>query len=357
VPLELVEASPSSETPPSAEQPLEQAATETSPAEDVSIPFSEPTPPSGQPVEPPAEALAAPPTVHGAPPVVRDEAQAENRSVARLVMRHPLQAASRVLGRSPQAKSEGDRPLQVAKATSPTAARPAPASPALVQRAAVATALSRPAATAPPPRPAAASAARLTTAGEATTTALRAPAVPPARTSTAAAVARIPTRPALRLVTPTTPAAPAAPTLARAAATAAAPAHAALLGRRTAPTSAARLAEATGARVSYDDATGVETVSFPQPAGAAFAPAVALMRAGEDSTDGGTGSPGAEPTPSAAPAAAPAAPQPAPAPQAPAGGGGGGGDIDEIYDQVMQRLRRDLLADRERMGDLLGDLP
>lgn len=61
---------------------------------------------------------------------------------------------------------------------------------------------------------------------------------------------------------------------------------------------------------------------------------------------------------------APAASQPlltasvAPA-QAPAGapGQGGGGSIDEIYDQVVERLRRDLLADRERMGDLLGDLP
>jgi hypothetical protein len=37
--------------------------------------------------------------------------------------------------------------------------------------------------------------------------------------------------------------------------------------------------------------------------------------------------------------------------------GGAGSDIEEIYDQVMQRLRRDLLADRERMGDMLGDLP
>ena len=32
-------------------------------------------------------------------------------------------------------------------------------------------------------------------------------------------------------------------------------------------------------------------------------------------------------------------------------------DIEEIYDQVIERLRRDLLADRERMGDVLGDLP
>ncbi len=54
---------------------------------------------------------------------------------------------------------------------------------------------------------------------------------------------------------------------------------------------------------------------------------------------------------------------PRPLPRAPrpraaqGGGGGGGGDIEEIYTQVIERLRRDLLADRERMGDLLGDLP
>jgi hypothetical protein len=30
--------------------------------------------------------------------------------------------------------------------------------------------------------------------------------------------------------------------------------------------------------------------------------------------------------------------------------------MDDIYDHVVERLRRDLLAERERMGDLLGDL-
>jgi hypothetical protein len=60
----------------------------------------------------------------------------------------------------------------------------------------------------------------------------------------------------------------------------------------------------------------------------------------------------ADPAPAPAATPAPAAP---PAPSG--GGGGGGGDIDEIYDQVIERLRRDLLADRERMGDVLGDLP
>jgi hypothetical protein len=30
---------------------------------------------------------------------------------------------------------------------------------------------------------------------------------------------------------------------------------------------------------------------------------------------------------------------------------------DELYELVVSRLRRDLLVERERMGDLLGDLP
>src|SRR5262249_10504521 len=127
------------------------------------------------------------------------------------------------------------------------------------------------------------------------------------------------------------------------------------LGRRSAPTSAARLAAATGARVSYDDEAEAETVAFPRPAGASFAPAVALMRAADDDSQANAGQ-GGDQAAAPAPAAAPQAP-PRPAQQPGGGGGGGGGDIDELYDQVMQRLRRDLLADRERMGDLLGDLP
>jgi hypothetical protein len=118
-------------------------------------------------------------------------------------------------------------------------------------------------------------------------------------------------------------------------------------GIRRAPTSGSRLATATGATLSRGD-EGYETVVFPRPSGLAFAPAVSLMRAAEDAA------------PAEAPAGAgPAAPQssPAPAPAQGGGGGGGGGDIEEIYTQVIERLRRDLLADRERMGDLLGDLP
>jgi hypothetical protein len=47
---------------------------------------------------------------------------------------------------------------------------------------------------------------------------------------------------------------------------------------------------------------------------------------------------------------------PAPAPT-PTTGAGGGADLEAIYEHVVDRLRRDLLVERERMGDLVGDLP
>jgi hypothetical protein len=31
-------------------------------------------------------------------------------------------------------------------------------------------------------------------------------------------------------------------------------------------------------------------------------------------------------------------------------------NVDDLYEGILERLRRDLLAERERMGDLLGDL-
>ncbi len=121
------------------------------------------------------------------------------------------------------------------------------------------------------------------------------------------------------------------------------------LGARHAHTSGSRLAAATGGTVESDDGETV-TVAFPRPGESAFAPAATLMRAADPELP--TASP---PEPSAAMTTAPAATT-APAPPAPPRGSGPA-DIEEIYDQVMQRLRRDLLADRERMGDMLGDLP
>jgi hypothetical protein len=98
----------------------------------------------------------------------------------------------------------------------------------------------------------------------------------------------------------------------------------------------------------------VQTVVFPRPADLAFGPAAMLMRAAEDAPPAAAPLESTAQTTTTAPAAT-AAPAPPPAPRG--SSGGGGSDIEEIYDQVMQRLRRDLLADRERMGDMLGDLP
>jgi hypothetical protein len=64
---------------------------------------------------------------------------------------------------------------------------------------------------------------------------------------------------------------------------------------------------------------------------------------------------GAEAAAEASEATAEVAAGPAPGPAA-GGGQGGSGNIDEIYEKVVDRLRRDLLVEREKMGDLLGDL-
>jgi hypothetical protein len=94
------------------------------------------------------------------------------------------------------------------------------------------------------------------------------------------------------------------------------------------------------------DASGTETVSFSPaddlPAGNADR---RLLRAAVEPSPEPDSSEGAGTT---AGAAAPR-PSPPPAPSAP--------EPEEIYEQVVQRLRRDLLVERERMGDLLGDLP
>jgi hypothetical protein len=111
-------------------------------------------------------------------------------------------------------------------------------------------------------------------------------------------------------------------------------------------TSGLRLAQATGAGFSRSS-DGVETIEFPRPR-EDEAPSTAgfLLRAPDESPP----EPGEA---SAAPAATTVAVAPPPAPAAPQGGS----EIDDIYEQVVDRLRRDLLVERERMGDLLGDLP
>jgi hypothetical protein len=107
-----------------------------------------------------------------------------------------------------------------------------------------------------------------------------------------------------------------------------------------------RLAQQTGAGFSTVD--GTETVLFPWPSEAQPQAASSFLFR-EPVVE-----PPAEATAAAQPSASAAAPAaaPTPPPQPPSAQ-----PIDEIYEQVVGRLRRDLLAERERMGDLLGDLP
>jgi hypothetical protein len=62
-------------------------------------------------------------------------------------------------------------------------------------------------------------------------------------------------------------------------------------------------------------------------------------------TDEPASTPAATPAPAAAPSAAPGSSAP------PAQ------DPDLLYEDIVRRLRRDLLIERERHGDLLGGLP
>jgi hypothetical protein len=101
---------------------------------------------------------------------------------------------------------------------------------------------------------------------------------------------------------------------------------------------ARRIAELTGG--TYSDDGLAATVGFP---GAPAAAGRTLAR----SVNGA-----ASPAPPAA-----AAPSSTSGPAADATAPDGGVDVDELYEQLAARLRRELLHDRERVGDLLGDLP
>ncbi len=129
-----------------------------------------------------------------------------------------------------------------------------------------------------------------------------------------------------------------------------------------APTSGARLAEATGAALRRD-VPGLETIEFPiaSAGGSAsghggFESVLARAAAGP----GSAAALGAAPAPEAAA-------QPGGAPEGEGGVASHGGasashagaspEADDLYEHLIERLRRDLLTERERMGDLLGDLP
>jgi hypothetical protein len=147
-------------------------------------------------------------------------------------------------------------------------------------------------------------------------------------------VAIVPTAPPARPVRPRLTvkrsAPPAAPTLARSKAPPAA----------TRPTTGRSLAAATGAPL-VEEPSGLSTVRLG-PAD----PTPTIARADTFET--------AEPPTSALPVVVRSA---APAEPAIARAKGGGGASGDSYDQFVERLRRDLLREREQYGDLLGDLP
>jgi hypothetical protein len=57
----------------------------------------------------------------------------------------------------------------------------------------------------------------------------------------------------------------------------------------------------------------------------------------------------------AQPEPAAVAPEPTSVPSPPSTAAAGGAD-EEVYERILERLRRDLLVERERRGDLLSDV-
>jgi hypothetical protein len=99
------------------------------------------------------------------------------------------------------------------------------------------------------------------------------------------------------------------------------------------------MSAATGALLARQP-DGTETVQFDTGAGAPIAVATAPVVAGS--------------TPAVSPPATPAAPAHGPATEHPPRLTGSHDAVasDELYEKLMTRLRRDLLAERERVGDL-----
>jgi hypothetical protein len=96
------------------------------------------------------------------------------------------------------------------------------------------------------------------------------------------------------------------------------------------------IARATAGAIAYED-DGRVSVLFAPPGAVTAAPAAMLAREGD--------APAAAPAPAPAPAAAVATGSP-PAPA------GATLDRDELYQDFMRRLRRDVLEQREQIGEL-----
>jgi hypothetical protein len=130
----------------------------------------------------------------------------------------------------------------------------------------------------------------------------------------------------------------------------AAGAGSALAAASAAPT-AAVLAAAPGAMIAREGDRDSVTFAAPpdQSPATAVTPASAEVPAAAP-VAGALGATTAAPPPAPA-GLEPAAAGPPPAPPRP------GPDLEDVYDHVVERLRHDLLAERERMGYPLGDLP
>jgi hypothetical protein len=103
--------------------------------------------------------------------------------------------------------------------------------------------------------------------------------------------------------------------------------------------SPARLAAVGSATIARSE-TGAETVTFAPPPDESPAAAVAVTAPAGGSAPAATGSTQAATAPAPARSAAP--------PRV---------DVDDVYEQVVERLRHDLVTEYERMGQPLDDLP
>ena len=180
----------------------------------------------------------------------------------------------------------------------------------------------------------------------------------PASAPGAPALARTPAPTLARTATPALRSLPGGQAVARAAAPGRARCCAPRRRARSAPaaTPVAGAAGSSGARLARALGLPLETqpdgsVSVTLDAAAALVAGSAgvpmLARAPEGGDAESAPSPAPAPAPASGPApAAAAAPAGAPAPS-----------LEDTYDYVVERLRRDLLNERERMGDLIGRLP
>lgn len=101
------------------------------------------------------------------------------------------------------------------------------------------------------------------------------------------------------------------------------------------------IARATAGAIAYED-DGRVSVLFPPPGAVTAAPATVLARESGDASEAPAQAPAPAPAPASAPATAPAPDGAAPAL-----------DRDELYQDFMRRLRRDVLEQREQLGELL----